>query len=124
MIHDFLHTFPISITSFCKQKCLFFTILLQYYVGIISHVFLSVNKKCKTLLIVQNNKRMKPAASPFCNISLFNLCKYLPDKIKEDVFLILHHPVHLNMPVQHQIQSYIPSALPDSCDMQLLHRQR
>ena len=96
----------------------------QYYVGIISHVFLSVNKKCKTLLIVQNNKRMKPAASPFCNISLFNLCKYLPDKIKEDVFLILHHPVHLNMPVQHQIQSYIPSALPDSCDMQLLHRQR
>ena len=118
-IHDFLHTFPIPITSFCKQKCLLFTILLQYYVGIIYHVCNNVNKKVKTCQYIPLLERKKDRVkNPI--LIFYNFISY----ITEDVFSVQRHPVHLNMPVQHQILFCILSVLPGSCDMQLSHMQR
>ena len=72
----------------------------QYYVGIIYHVCNNVNKKVKTcqyipLLECKKDRVKNPI------LIFYNFISY----ITEDVFSVQRHPVHLNMPVQHQIQS-------------------
>ena len=91
----------------------------QYYVGIIYHVCNNVNKKVKTcqyipLLECKKDRVKNPI------LIFYNFISY----ITEDVFSVQRHPVHLNMPVQHQILFCILSVLPGSCDMQLSHMQR